>query len=133
MSEKYCWYRAYVEGIGWSDWKVEKIENDSSFYGVCKGMGYSDQQIVEIYEAIERIGCAAKELMKAVEKAIRPAIELISEWYQDILELYYSAPEKKIIYKAECRLKSNVKKYGYTQNYRKRMFCVGGYGNFRRF
>ena len=130
MSEK--WTAVVPDNIE-SDFEVEKIERNESFYVVCKGVGYSNQQIVEIYEAIERVGCAVKELMKAVEKVIRPALELISEWYENVLELYYSSPEKKRIYKAECRLKSNVKNYGYTQNYRKRMFCVGGYGNFRRF
>ena len=130
MSEK--WTAIVPDNIE-PDFEVEKIERNESFYGACKGMGYSDQQIAEIYEAIERIGYAAKELIKAVEKVIRPAIELISEWYQNVLELYYSAPEKNKIYQSEYRMKSNVKKYGYSQNYRKRMFCVGSYGNFRRF
>ncbi|MBC3889495.1 hypothetical protein GH810_14360 [Acetobacterium paludosum] len=132
MGEKYVWYRAYAQDVGWEGFRVEKIENDS-FYGACKNMGYSSQQITEIYEAIGKVGFFAKELMEAVEKAMRPTIELISEWYQDTFELCYSIPEKKKIYQSEYRIKSNVKKYMYMPNYRGQMFCVGGYGNYRRF
>lgn len=126
------WYRAYVVDVGWSNWRVEKIEKNESFYGRCKAMGYNNQQIVEIYEAIERRTNAIKELMEAVAKAMSPVIEPITKLGLDIFE-FYSPPEKNKIYQSEYRMKSNVKNYGYKQNYRKRMFCVGGYGNFRRF
>jgi len=126
------WYRARIEHVGWSDWKVEEVEKDESFYGACKLMGYSNHQIVEIYEVIRRRANAIKELKEAVAKAIRPVIEPITKWGLDIFE-FYAPPEKKKIYQSEYRTKSNPKNYGYMPNYRGRMFCVGNRGNYRRF
>lgn len=128
----YKWYRAYVVDVGWSYWRVEKIEKDESFYGIFKGMGFDNQQIVEIYEAIGRRTNAIEELIEAVAKAIRPVIEPITKWGLDIFE-FYAPPEKKKIYQSEYRMKSNVKNYRYMPNYRGLMFCVGNRGNYRRF
>lgn len=95
--------------------------------------GFSEEQIVALYEAIERIGYCLKDMADAILKALQPMVEWIKSIDIDELKLYFDSPKKKKIYRAEYRVKSNVNNYKYKQNYRKKMFCVGGYGNFRRF
>ncbi|MEA4805104.1 hypothetical protein [Acetobacterium wieringae] len=117
---KTLWFRAHVEGVGWTDWIVEEVDTSA------------------ISEAFEKFGNNFKEVGEAiakawesVSKALTPTIEFVNKIAFEYFDDHH--PEKKKIYQAEYRVKSNVKKYGYNQNYRKRMFCVGGYGNFRRF
>ncbi|MDO9492817.1 hypothetical protein [Acetobacterium sp.] len=101
-----------MKDVGWSDWKVE-IDTSS------------------ISEALKEVAEAVAQAWGRVSKALTPTIEFVNkiafEYFDDHL------PEKKKIYQAEYRMKSNMKNYGYKQNYRKRMFCVGNRGNFRRF
>jgi hypothetical protein len=114
------WCRVHVEGVGWSDWKVEEVDTTA------------------LSEAFEKFGNNIKEAAEAiakafesVSKALTPTIEFVNETTFEYFADHH--PEKKKIYQAECRMKSNVKNYGYKQNYRGRMFCVGDRGNFRRF
>ncbi len=114
------WYRAHVEFEGWSGWIVEEVDTSA------------------ISEAFEKLGNNIKEAGEAIAKAWESASEALTptiEFANKIAFEYFSDhhSEKKKIYQSECRIKSNVKNYGYTQNYRKRMFCCGSYGNFRRF
>lgn len=117
---KTLWYRAHVEGVGWSGWIVEEIDTSA------------------ISEALEKLGINIKEAGEAIakawesaSKALTPTIELVNKIAFEHFSDHHS--ERKKIYQSEYRIKSNVKKYGYTQNYRNRMFCVGNRGNFRRF
>lgn len=114
------WCRVYVEGVGWSGWIVEEVDTSA------------------MNEAFEKLGNNIKEAGEAiakawgsVSKALTPTIELVNKtackYFDDHL------PEKKKIYQAECRMKSNLKNYRYMPNYRGRMFCVGNRGNYRRF
>ena len=114
------WYRAHVEFVGWSDWKVEEVDTTA------------------LSDAFEKFGNNIKEAAEAiakawesVSKALTPTIEFVNkiafEYFTDHLS------EKKKIYQADYRMKSNVKNYGYKPNYRGRMFCVGNRGNYRRF
>ncbi|URN85854.1 hypothetical protein [Acetobacterium wieringae] len=117
---KTLWFRVHVEGVGWSDWIVEEVDA-SAISEAFKKLGNN----------FKEAGEAIAKAWESVSKALYPTIEFVNkiafEYFNDQIS------EKKKIYEAECRMKSNVKKYGYNQNYRKRMFCVGGYGNFRRF
>lgn len=119
MSET-LWYRAHVEGVGWSGWIVEEVDTSA------------------IKEAFEKLGNNIKEAAEAiakawesVSKALTPTIEFVNEIAFEYFDDHH--PEKKKIYQADYRMKSNAKKYGYMPNYRGRMFCVGNRGNFRRF
>jgi hypothetical protein len=91
-----------------------------------------------ISEAFEKLGNSIKEVAEAVaqaweraSKALTPTIEFVNEIAFEYFNDYL--PEKKKIYQAECRMKSNLKNYRYMPNYRGRMFCVGNRGNYRRF
>ncbi|PKM61654.1 MAG: hypothetical protein CVU99_02525 [Firmicutes bacterium HGW-Firmicutes-4] len=132
-------YEARAEDIGWfvpSNIKDEFIEKEKckneQILIVGRGHGFTDEQVIEIYKTIERLGCALKEIANAIAKAIRPVIEFMEDVYFESFD-FYSSTKKKKIYQADYRMKSNAKKYGYIPNYRGRMFCVGDRGNYRRF
>lgn len=117
---KTLWYRAHVEGVGWSGWIVEEVDTSAM-----------NEAFEKLGNNIKEAGEAIAKAWESVSKALTPTIEFVNEiafeYFDDHL------PEKKKIYQAECRMKSNVKNYMYKQNYRKRMFCVGNRGNYRRF
>lgn len=112
--------------------KEKKDYSQEKLLIVGAGYKFSDEQIIALCETIERVGYCIKEMADAIIKALKPVIKWIKNIGIDEL-FYFNPPEKKKIYQADYRMKSNVKNYGYKHNYRKRMFCVGGYGNFRRF
>lgn len=114
------WYRVHVVGIGWSGFRVGLAISE-----MCKAVEKGKSDIQERIEEIAR-SC------EAVAKALRPEIKSIKEISLRSFD-YYSPPEEKKIYRAEYRMKSNVKNYGHMPNYRGRMFCVGDRGNYRRF
>lgn len=133
MIKVYYRYRGHIEDIGWSNLKIDrKREERERILIVGRGYGFSDEQIIEIYETIEKLGSALKKIADAVAKAIYPVIEFLKEtWFENFD--FYSSPEKKKIYQSDYRVKSNLKNYEYIPNYRGRMFCVGNRGNYRRF
>ncbi|WP_303870429.1 hypothetical protein [Acetobacterium wieringae] len=49
---KTLWYRAHVEGVGWSDWIAEEVDTSA------------------ISEAFEKIGNNIKEAGEAIAKAL---------------------------------------------------------------
>lgn len=137
-----------VEFLGWAtipdeivkitntpilDLEDESDRKRKEFLIIGVRRGFSGEQMDALYEAIERIGYRIKEMADAILKALHPVVEWIKSIDIDELKLYFEPLEKNKIYQADYRMKSNVKNYGYKRNYRKRMFCVGGYGNFRRF
>lgn|GEM_PF-6130568 len=93
---------------------------------------YNKNQFSEMNLALKIIGIVVLESWEAVLKGFQPTIEYLNQTIFNSFD-FYSSTEKKKIYQADYRIKSNVKNYGYTQNYRKMMFCVGDRGNYRRF
>lgn len=135
MSEKIIWYREHVEGIGWSEFKTYQKQEKEQEQIVIVGQryGFSEEQKLAIYETFNQLAHNINEILGPVFKLLQSAMQSLGKWYLDNVDTLFAIQEERKIYKAEYRIKSTVKKYGYTPNYRNRMFCVGGYGNFRRF
>lgn len=112
--------------------KVKKFELDEQVIVFGRSLGWSDEQVLQLYAVVQKISVDLQTAWEAIVKVLTPTIEFINEIYFENFD-FNESPEKKQIYKSEYRLKSNVKDNRYMQNYRKRMFCCGSYGNFRRF
>lgn len=133
------WCRVHVEGVGWTeyktDWDQEKVSKKGNIIaigGIGEGFRYNQNQFSEMNEALKRIGIVILEAWEAVLKGFQPTIEYLNQTIFNSFD-FYSSTEKKKIYQADYRMKSNAKNYSYVSNYRGRMFCVGNRGNFRRF
>jgi hypothetical protein len=98
-----------------------------------RSFGFSDKQIEEIVEVWQEVARIISISIEKIMRELRPVIDLMEEFNQYAVDLNISIRKRKEIYKAERRLKSNVKHYGYKQNIKKKMCCIGVYGCYRRY